>query len=231
MRITGLALLVPLFSLTPLGLSGCAHEGGARPQTVNEALPPPTGPDAVAFGEPHLPVAPDVADTGPSLAEPIPRPTATPPTEPLDDEKILEVTHVADTGEISQAKLAEMRAHDASVVRLAHSIDRDHSKTENETQRLERVSKFNPQGSALSGKLQDDAKRQQYALDHKVDGDFDRAYIDSVVSTQRNMLDLIDNKLLPNATDADVRALIEGLRPEVARHFEAARRLQLKLNK
>jgi putative membrane protein len=50
--------------------------------------------------------------------------------------------------------------------------------------------------------------------------DFDRAYIDAQVKAHQEVLDALDNKLIPNAQDASLKANLQQVRPTVAQHLK-----------
>jgi putative membrane protein len=58
---------------------------------------------------------------------------------------------------------------------------------------------------------------------------FDRAYMDREVEYHQTVLDAIDQTLLPNVQNAELRALLEQTRPAVASHLEMAKSIQTKL--
>jgi putative membrane protein len=60
--------------------------------------------------------------------------------------------------------------------------------------------------------------------------EFDRAYVNGEVSFHQSVLDTIDEKLLPNAKNADLQAMLKKTKPEVQAHLEHARKVQSKLS-
>jgi putative membrane protein len=61
--------------------------------------------------------------------------------------------------------------------------------------------------------------------------EFDRAYIANKVTYHQTVLDAIDNTLIPNAQNAELRALLEQTRPAVAAHLQHAQELQASVGK
>jgi putative membrane protein len=152
-----------------------------------------------------------------------------PELEAIDDERILQITHVTNEAEIDAAKLAEARAVDGSVRAFARSIARDHAKAERESEELARVSGLNPQVSETSSNLQTGQHDQLLVLGSKMGAAFDRAYVDQEVDTHRAALKLIDDRLMPAATTDEVKAMVRRIRPELAKQYAEAKALQEKL--
>ena len=57
----------------------------------------------------------------------------------------------------------------------------------------------------------------------------DRAYITNEVNYHQQVLDAIDNTLIPNAQNADLKALLEQSRPAFAAHLDMAKKIQASL--
>jgi putative membrane protein len=240
MRSSIIGLIVAPFVIaacaTPSGVTSSPATGSTNrsPRIAADAVPPPAGPGQVL--EAPLPVPNDTSSQGPAAYVPLPsQPVyeAAPP-ESIDDEKILGLTHVANENEhdqLDQARLAALRARDDRVRELARSIVREHTKVDREARRLAQIGKLNPHDSELATKLRDDGRQKLDQLGDKQGDAFDRAYVDTVVQGHQHVLQIIDQRLLPNATNVDVKALVEDLRPGVQKNYDQAKALQLKLEK
>lgn len=60
---------------------------------------------------------------------------------------------------------------------------------------------------------------------------FDRAYIDHEIAYHRTVLDALDNVLIPNATNAELREMLVGVRPAFEAHLKHAQSLRQTLGK
>ena len=56
--------------------------------------------------------------------------------------------------------------------------------------------------------------------------EFDKAYIDNEVAYHQTVLDAIDKTLIPNAQNADLKALLEKVRPAIQAHLDMAKKIQ-----
>ena len=60
---------------------------------------------------------------------------------------------------------------------------------------------------------------------------FDKAYVDHEVAYHQQVLDAVDKTLIPNAPNADLKALLVKMRPAFVAHLEHAKQLQASLKK
>ena len=149
--------------------------------------------------------------------------------EKLTDGKIITVTHVADEGEIEQAKLAMRRAIDPRVRAYAAELLRDHQDDDQRGEKIAVADKLQPATSATSDKLKRDAAKTYEYLALKEGLDLDRAYVSAQVEQHSAVLRLYDETLIPQATDQNVKSELQHVRPTLARHLEQALTLQTKL--
>ena len=61
--------------------------------------------------------------------------------------------------------------------------------------------------------------------------EFNRAYIDHEVTDHETVIDAIDKTLIPNANNAELKALLEKSRPAFVEHLDHAKRLQTSMGK
>ena len=83
----------------------------------------------------------------------------------------------------------------------------------------------------LPATLDRDRNAQRRRLTRFSGGQFDRAYVDHEVAYHQAVLDAIDKTLLPNAKNAELKALLEKSRPAFVAHLEHARHIQSSLGK
>ncbi|MEO6951796.1 MAG: DUF4142 domain-containing protein [Polyangia bacterium] len=146
--------------------------------------------------------------------------------EKLDDEKILDIAHVANVGEIDQAKLALTRARDPRIKKLARMMITQHSAAERNEAAVVRKKSLNMVATKTSDSLQRDAKATYDVLKNKSGAEFDHAYIDAQVKEHQALLTLIDDRLKPAATDPAIKELVASLRSAVQAHLAKAETLQ-----
>ena len=149
--------------------------------------------------------------------------------ESLSDSKILFVAHIANVGEVAAAKLARERAQDVRVRRLAGRILLQHERADRHAEELIKRRNLDMTSTPTGVELQSDEQQVLAELQTKFGADFDRAYLAAQVDDHRRVLELIDDKLMPNAADRDVQTLVRELRPTVQGHLAKLQALQLKV--
>jgi putative membrane protein len=166
-------------------------------------------------------------DTDPSPDQ-APAPVSAPV---LTNEQILGVTHTADEGEIAQARLAQTKSKNERVQALAAMMLRDHRDSEKKSDAIAVKDNLTRQASPTSESLQTDADGFTRALKADTGAGFDKDYVQTQVREHEAVLDTIDRKLMPSASNADVKAYLEQVRVAVSSHLEHARKLEAEMNK
>lgn len=206
-------------------MASCAHEVAVSPAS---AAGPTEEPDrnivkGPTMSEPVLGANPEMSGTV-ATAE-VPAVDAA-ETEKLGDAKILRVAHEANSAEIAQAEIAEKRARDPRVRDYAKMMIRMHKDADRRGDRVAAAQKIQPAPSATSTKLHADAQTTLTNISVQQGAALDNAYVNAQVEEHSAVLKIIDERLLPGATDARVKALVQEIRPVVASHLEQALTLQ-----
>lgn len=149
----------------------------------------------------------------------------------LSDDEILKVAQIANQTGIEAAKLAEQRAKSSEVRRFARSVSQARASQQRKTLRIASVLNLQPASSAAAEDLKLDSDKQMEAVAQKNGTAFDRAFLDAQIVQQQNVLKLIDDRLLPEAKEPTVKALVRDLRPQVARELAETRTLADKVGK
>ena len=141
------------------------------------------------------------------------------------DSKALAVLATVDKDEIAAAKLALTKKMGKEATDYAHMMVTDHQANLAETKKLRGP------GDAAD-KAAEPVKKEDEAMMAKLkplEGKaFEKAYIDGMVEGHTKVLAKLDNELLPNASDAKVKAHLQKTRDAVAKHLDAAKALQSK---
>jgi putative membrane protein len=216
-------------------VTACAHEPTA--QTAS-APPPPPPVEAVPAPASETPNSPAM-ENGPTSAD-VPREgpnagndtgsgggTMEPQSAPsMSDGQILEVTHIANTGEIAQAKLALAKARDARVRGFAQMMVRDHGQADKTGISLAKKENIELEPSATSEQLAADATSASTSLKADPAAEFDKSYVDTQVKEHQAVLDMLDQKLIVSATNPELKAYLNEVRIAVASHLQHAKDLQ-----
>ena len=86
-----------------------------------------------------------------------------------------------------------------------------------------------PSPSQTSTQLQTDSQNAISSLSGQTGADFDKAYIDLQVKEHQDVLNTLDQKLIPSAHNADLKKQLSDLRPKIAEHLQKAQQIQQKL--
>lgn len=182
----------------------------------------PGSPDGMAASDNGQPVDGPTAGGNPA-------PDATPPAAPapiLTDDQIVQVTHLANLGEIDQSKLAQKKAKDARVKKLASMSLKDHQDADTKGQALAKSAGYAATASPVGAALVGDEQGATSTLQAAKGADFDKAYVDAQVKELRGVLTLIDQQLAPNAKSPELRAYLTDLRPKIADRLSDWEKLQ-----
>jgi putative membrane protein len=145
-------------------------------------------------------------------------------TAVLTDAEILGVVATVNQGEIQAAETAQERASSSAVEQYAQHMIHAHGEAQEKVAGVEGAEPDT--NSELSRLLQDQGATEMSRLRELSGAEFDRAYAESQVKMHQQVLDTIDSTLLPQARTAEVRQLLQGLRPEIAEHLQQAQQIQ-----
>jgi len=149
------------------------------------------------------------------------------PTDP----QIAQIVVTANTVDIDAGKLAKGKTKNAEVKKFAEQMITDHTAVNKSATDL--VTKLNvkPEDNDTAKSLMTGGDENMAALKKLNGAAFDKAYVDHEVTYHEQVLDAIDKTLIPNAKNAELKALIEKVRPAIAAHLEHAKSLQSTMKK
>ena len=220
-------------SVLALAAGAVACGGEDKPAQEPSAMqPPPPPPPPMPESKPATSDAKPVDSTmgGGTGAGSDTTATAKPAEKPLTDAEIVEVTSTANNGEIDMANLATKNAASPEVKNFAAMMITQHKDMESKGKALAAKAKITPADSDASNALKNDVQSTISSLKTQKGKDFDKAYMDSQVKAQRDVLNMFDNKLLPNAQNGDLKTLLTDGRSHVAAHLAKAEEIQKKLD-
>ncbi len=143
-----------------------------------------------------------------------------------------EVAHVAVTAnaiDIDLAHVALEKASSEAVKAFAQTMVDDHTGVNEQAAALAQKLGVTPAPNDVSASLQKGADEAKASLHHLTGAAFDRAYMEREVGYHQAVLDAIDKVLLPTTENAELKSLLETVRPAIAAHLERARSIQRSL--
>jgi putative membrane protein len=105
----------------------------------------------------------------------------------------------------------------------------DHSGVNKQATALVKKLKVTPKDSDTSKSLKDGGTTNISKLKGLKGKEFDKAYVDNEVTYHQAVLDEIDKTLIPNAKNAELKGLLEKVRPVIDSHLQHAKQLQASL--
>lgn len=160
-----------------------------------------------------------------SQAAPAPAAPAAP-----GDPEIAHIVVTANTIDIEAGQLAKEKAANSEVKNFGQKMITDHTGVNKLASDLAQKLNVTPADNATSQSLKAAADEAMQTLRSKTGAEFDRAYIDREVAFHQQVLDALDQTLIPGAQNAELKALLEQTRPAIAGHLEMARSIQQKLS-
>lgn len=147
------------------------------------------------------------------------------------DPQIAGIVVAANKIDVDAGKLAKSRSKNKEVQKFAQQMITDHTAVNKQAAALAKKLKVKPESSDTSKSLQQGAKENMANLKKLKGKAFDKAYIDHEVAYHEQVLDAIDKVLIPSAQNAELKGLIEKVRPAIAAHLEHAKMVQEQLGK
>ena len=147
------------------------------------------------------------------------------------DPQIAHIVVTANQIDIDAGKLAKSRSKNKEVKDFAQRMITDHSAVNKQAVALAKKLGVKPEDNDTSKSLKQGAQENLANLKKLKDGAFDKAYADHEVAYHQQVLDAIDKVLIPSAQNAELKGLIEKVRPAIQAHLDHAKHVQADLAK
>jgi putative membrane protein len=144
----------------------------------------------------------------------------------VNDAQIASIVVTANQVDVDAGQLAASRASSDEVRIFARLMVTDHTGVNKAATDLAAKLKLTPQDNPTSQSLKADGDKSLAHLKTLEGAAFDKAYIDREVAYHQQVIDALDNTLIPGATNAELKALLVKVRPAFVAHLEHAKRLQ-----
>lgn len=147
------------------------------------------------------------------------------PTDP----QIAAIVVAANQVDIDAAKVAKSHTKNKEVKEFAETMMRDHESVNKQAKALVTKLKVKPEENPTSKSLTEGGKENVAALKKLKGAAFDKAYVAHEVAYHQQVIDAINTTLVPNAKNADLKALIVKVTPAFQAHLEHAKKLDSEL--
>lgn len=145
------------------------------------------------------------------------------------DAQITKIMETANAGELNAAQTAKSRAKSPEVQAFASKMANEHGANSKELKDLAKNQKIKPVASDKADQIATQLKMQLTQLKTVKDAEFDRAYIQTQIDAHQSLLQSIDNELLSNVKDPELKSYLEKTRSHVSNHLDEAKAVQAKL--
>jgi putative membrane protein len=142
------------------------------------------------------------------------------------DAQIAAIVVAANQVDINAGQLAASAATAAEVKSFGEQMVTDHTGVNKSAVELVTKLHVTPEDNPTSASLTDAGKANVTHLQSLKGAAFDRAYIDNEVRYHQQVIDAIDKTLIPNAQNAELKALLIKVRPAFVAHLEHAKEIQ-----
>ena len=149
----------------------------------------------------------------------------------INDAQIASIVVTANQVDIDAGKLAAARGTNPEVKAFGQQMADQHAGVNKQASELVTKLKVTPEDNPTSQALKSGGEKNVAALKGMKGAEFDKAYIDNEVAYHQQVLDAVDKTLLPGAKNAELKALLEKVRPAFVSHLEHAKHLQATLAK
>ncbi|MEO5819695.1 MAG: DUF4142 domain-containing protein [Vicinamibacteraceae bacterium] len=147
----------------------------------------------------------------------------------VTDPQIASIVVTANQVDIDAGKLAVDRSTNAEVKTFGTLMVTDHTAVNKAAVELVTRLKVTPQDNPTSQSLKAGGDKNIAHLKSLSGAAFDKAYVSQEVAYHTAVLDAVDKTLIPNASNADLKALLVKVRPAFVAHLEHAKKLQASL--
>jgi len=147
------------------------------------------------------------------------------------DAQIAHIVVTANQVDINAGQLAEKQGSSKDVRDFGKQMVTDHTAVNKQATELAKKLKVKPEENKTSADLKKGGEENVAKLKKLKGKEFDKAYVDHEVTYHQAVLDAVDKTLIPSAQNAELKALIEKVRPAFVAHLDHAKKLQADLGK
>jgi putative membrane protein len=156
---------------------------------------------------------------------------ATAQTGAPNDAQIAAIVVTANQVDIDAGKLAESTSTNKEVKAFGKQMVTDHTGVNKSATDLVTKLKVKPEDNPTAQSLKKGGQDNVAHLKTLKGAAFDKAYVDHEVEYHQAVIDAMDKTLIPNAQNAELKALLVKVRPAFVAHLDHAKHLQSTLGK
>lgn len=170
---------------------------------------------------------PPQTEMPPATEETPPAPATPEAPAMLAEPEIVAIVVAVNQGEIEEGKLAQKKAKHQRVKKFAQMMINHHTESQKKQDKVTKKLGLTPAESNALTELKTSMDSNRQRLDAAASGtEFDNVYIQAQVTEHRDVLDLIDRRLMPSVQSAELKTFLNELRDRVDQHLTEAREIQ-----
>jgi putative membrane protein len=152
------------------------------------------------------------------------------PAQPVpSDAEIAHIAKTANDADIDGGNLAKSKGRNSEVKSFANLMIADHMAMNQQSARVAQNTGVTPASNPTSQQMMSDHEAAKQQLQAQSGADFDRAYMAHEVDMHQKVLDALDQTLIPNAQNAELKSVLTQARAKVEAHLNRAKDIQGKL--
>lgn len=149
----------------------------------------------------------------------------------LTDPEIASVAVTANQIDINYAKIAKESSKNAEILKFATTMINDHQSVIDQAVALVKKLGVTPLDNSVSKGLNSMAAETNKLLRSKSGNDFNKAYIDNEVAYHKAVISTVENQLIPQSQNAELKALLTKVAPILKTHLQHAEMVQKMISK
>ena len=150
-------------------------------------------------------------------------------TPSVSDAEILHIAKTANDADIEGGNMAKTKGQHADVKAFANLMIADHTAANQAGMQAAQAAGVQPADHPTSQQMMADHQAAAQRLQGLSGAEFDKAYIAHEVDMHQKVLSALDQTLIPNAQNAELRNVLAQVRATVEGHLTRARDIQSKL--
>ncbi len=152
-------------------------------------------------------------------------------SQKLTDPEIASVAVTANQIDIDYAKIAIKKSKNTQVIDFAKTMEKDHGAVIDQAVALAKKLGVTPKDNPTTKAFLAGAVKTRAMLNSKKGKAFDKAYVDNEVAYHKAAIGEVENVLIPDATNGELKSLLESALPIFKGHLAHAEMVQKSLEK
>jgi putative membrane protein len=142
------------------------------------------------------------------------------------DEEISNALMTANTQEMSMASLGKQMATNPKIKDFANKMFKEHARNNDKIIAWSKRKDKLPKETQSSEKMKFSAEDKMEELKEMIGAEFDKAFMKTQVDLHHEVLKKLDETLIPNARDIQLRTMLQHTRGKVADHLKESIKIQ-----